>query len=249
MCGRFTSLTPPEELAAIFETAALNPDLFADFQPSYNVAPSTRIAAVAQDRAGVRRLGRFQWGLVPSWAKDSSGSAKCINARGETVWEKPSFRSSVATKRCLIPMDGFFEWRTIGVAPTKPPAPKQPVYITRRDHRPLAVAGLWSSWKDPQADDDAAWLHTCCVITTEANETIAPIHDRMPVILEAEDWSDWLNVGSAGSPATPASRLAELLIPAEASILSVVRVGTKVNSVRNNSPELIEEIGAHDSPR
>ena len=246
MCGRFTSLTPPEELAEIFQTAPLNPHLFDEFQPNFNVPPTTRIAAVAQDSQGVRKLGRFQWGLVPTWAKDASGSARCINARSETVQEKPSFRSSVPTKRCIIPMDGFYEWQTIGVTAASPPKPKQPVYVTRRDGRPLAVAGLWASWRDRSLGDSAPWLHSCCVITTQANDTMSPIHDRMPVILEADDWDDWLNVGGGTQTATPLERITELMIPADPSILIPQWVSTDVNAVRNNRADLIAPIKISD---
>jgi len=242
MCGRFTSLTPPEELAAIFSTVAPNPQLFDEFHPNFNVPPTTRITAVAQDTHGVRKLGRFQWGLVPSWAKDASGSARCINARSETVLEKPSFRSSVPSKRCIIPMDGFYEWQTIGVTASSPPKPKQPVYVTRQDGQPLAVAGLWASWRDRSMGDDAPWLHSCCVITTQANDTMSPIHDRMPVILEAEDWDEWLNVGAGSHTATPIQRITELMIPADPSILIPHWVSTAVNSVRNNHAELVTPI-------
>ena len=239
MCGRFTSLTPPEELAEIFSTAPLNPQLFDEFQPNFNVPPTTRITAVAQDAQGIRKLGRFQWGLVPTWAKDASGSARCINARSETVHEKPSFRSSVPTKRCIIPMDGFYEWQTIGITASSPPKPKQPVYVTRRDGNPLAVAGLWASWRDRSLGDSAPWLHSCCVITTQANDTMSPIHDRMPVILEAQDWDDWLNVGGGSHTATQIQRITELMIPADPLILIPQWVSTAVNSVRNNHAELV----------
>lgn len=246
MCGRFTSLTPPEELAEIFSTAPLNPQLFDKFQPNFNVPPTTRIAAVAQDAQGIRKLGRFQWGLVPTWAKVASGSARCINARSETVHEKPSFRSSVPTKRCIIPMDGFYEWQTIGITTSSPPKPKQPVYVTRRDGKPLAVAGLWASWRDHSLGDSAPWLHSCCVITTQANDTMSPIHDRMPVILEADDWADWLNVGGGSHQATPIQRIVELMIPADQGILVPNWVSTDVNAVRNNRPDLIIPIEISD---
>lgn len=236
MCGRFTSLTSPEAVAEVFGAEPPSPTLFDDFHPNYNVPPTSRIMAVALDSKGTRRLGRFQWGLVPSWAKDASGAARLINARSETVLEKPSFRSSVPTKRCIIPMDGFYEWRTVGVDPK---GPKRPVYVTRRDGRPLAVAGLWASWRDPSVGDGVPVLHSCCVITTAANATMSPVHDRMPVILEESDWSDWLSVGPNG---TSTDRLVELMVPADDSILRPRDVGTAVNSVRNNDPSLVESI-------
>jgi putative SOS response-associated peptidase YedK len=143
-------------------------------------------------------------------------------------------------------MDGFYEWQTIGVATSSPPQPKQPVYVTRRDGHPLAVAGLWASWRDRNMGDDAPWLHSCCVITTQANDTMSSIHDRMPVILEADDWDDWLNVGSGTHVATPMEQITELMIPADSSILIPQWVSTSVNSVRNNYPDLIAPIKIGD---
>lgn len=246
VCGRFTSLTPPDELAAIFDTVEPTPTLFDDFRPNFNVAPTTRIVAIAVDSEGHRRLGRFQWGLVPHWAKDSSGSARLINARSETVFEKPSFRPSIGSRRCIIPMDGFFEWRTVYAAARQAKAPKEPVYVTRSDGSPLAVAGLWTSWRakgsiEHPGDDDQAseapWLHTCCILTTAANDTMAPIHDRMPVILERDDWSTWLDTANSDR-----ADIESLMVPARPGIVSVVDVATTVNSIRNNGPDLIVPI-------
>ncbi|MEY3093461.1 MAG: hypothetical protein RLZZ269_1003 [Actinomycetota bacterium] len=237
MCGRFTSLTPPDQLAKIFATAEPTPTLFDDFRPNHNVAPTTRVAAVANDADGRRRLGRFQWGLVPHWSKDPSGSARLINARSETVFEKPSFRSSAASRRCIVPMDGFYEWRTVYETPRPAKSPKEPVYVTRTDGQPLAVAGLWASWRDPNLGDDAPWLHTCCIVTTQANATMAPIHDRMPVVLEHDDWSTWLDTAHSDR-----NELASLMIPADENVLRVIDVAPIVNSIRNNGPELIEPI-------
>lgn len=237
VCGRFTSLTPPDELAAIFATAEPSPSLFDEFRPNYNVAPTTRVAAVANDSEGHRRLGRFQWGLVPHWSKDPSGSARLINARSETVFEKPSFRSSASSRRCIVPMDGFYEWRTVYDSPRPAKSPKEPVYVTRSDGQPLAVAGLWASWRDPTAGEEAPWLHTCCIVTTSANDTMAPIHDRMPVILEPADWSTWLDVTH-----TDHDELNALMMPAERGVVRVIDVAPIVNSIRNNGPELIAPI-------
>lgn len=237
VCGRFTSLTPPDELAAIFATADPSPSLFDEFRPNYNVAPTTRVAAVANDSEGHRRLGRFQWGLVPHWSKDPSGSARLINARSETVFEKPSFRSSASSRRCIVPMDGFYEWRTVYDTPRPAKSPKEPVYVTRSDGQPLAVAGLWASWRDPAAGEEAPWLHTCCIVTTAANDTMAPIHDRMPVILEHDDWSTWLDVSH-----TNRDELNALMVPAEIDVMRVIDVAPIVNSIRNNGPDLIVPI-------
>lgn len=231
MCGRFTSITPPEVLAEIFSAGAESTD--SPFVANHNVAPTTRVLAIAHDSANQRRLGRFSWGLVPGWAKDRTGAARLINARSETVFEKPSFRPSIPGRRCLIPMDGFYEWRTVYARERATKAPKEPVYVTRVDGRPLAVAGLWATWKA----DDGSTLRSCCVITTAANGVMSPIHDRMPVIVESEDWGDWLD-----RDLSDRDRLAEIMVPAAESILTVVDVSTRVNSIRNNSADLIEPI-------
>lgn len=233
MCGRFTSLTPPDELARLFETAPPSPDI-AEYMPNFNVAPTTRVLGVAVDRAGVRRLGRFHWGLVPSWAKDASGAARLINARSESIFDKPSFRNLVPHRRCLVPMDGFYEWRTVHETPLPARAPKEPVYVTRLDGRPLAVAGIWSSWR---ADDSSPWLHTCCLVTTAANTTMARVHDRMPVILEPRDWSTWLDPANSDR-----DEIETLMRPADEGVVGWRRVSTRVNSVRNNDPTLLDVI-------
>lgn len=185
---------------------------------------------MALDAERHRRLGRFTWGLVPSWSKDPKSGARLINARSETVLEKPSFRNLVPRHRCIVPLDGFYEWRTVPIDGVVPSAPKQPVYAVRRDGRPIAAAGLWTTWRGA----DGASLHTCCLLTTEANGTMSPIHDRMPVILESDDWDDWLG--------GDVDEAVALMRPAADSVLVVSEVSPRVNSVRNNGPELIEPI-------
>lgn len=223
MCGRFTSLTPPEELAAMFAAELASPG--EEFRANYNVAPSTQILVVARGGNGERRLGRMTWGLVPSWTKERRGSGH-INARAETVAEKPSFRSSFRSRRCLVPMDGYYEWRTVAAE-----GPKRAVYVTRTDGRPMAVAGLWSTWNVPGADDV---LRTCCVITTAANAALARVHDRMPAVVEPEDWSDWLGESQGDERSA-----LDVLVPAREDVLMMIDVGSEVNSVRNNGPHLI----------
>ncbi|MFM9036926.1 MAG: SOS response-associated peptidase [Actinomycetota bacterium] len=234
MCGRFTSLTSPEAVAAVFGTEPPNPELFDGFAPNYNVPPTSTIMVVLDDSDGQRRLGRLQWGLVPSWAKDRSGAARLINARSETVLEKPSFKSSVPSKRCIIPIDGFYEWRTVDVDPK---AKKRPVYVTRRDGEMLAIAGLWATWRDRVTPSPA--LHSCCIITTAANATMSPVHDRMPVVLERDDWEAWLAVGHNG---TSIDEVRSLMVPADPSILVYRDVSTDVNNVRNKDSSLIDAI-------
>lgn len=259
MCGRFTSFTPPHVLARIFE-AEPTPDVATEpFSPNYNVAPSTRILVIASSASNGRRLGRMQWGLVPHWAKPPFGSGQ-INARSETIGEKPTFRDSYRSRRCIIPMSGYYEWRTVrdvesrDTGPNSMPSseatrePKRAVYVTRRDGQPFAIAGLWSIL--PNADgrtDDSAMgpderrgrelqRRTCCVVTRDANTALAAVHDRMPVVLEREHWPVWL--GEDG-PFDEASLRAVLESDPEAVEVQFVDVGTRVNSVRNNGPELI----------
>lgn len=208
------------------------------FRANFNVAPSMSIYVVASTSDGQRKLGRMTWGLVPSWAKERRGSGH-VNARSETIAEKPSFRPSIAHKRCLIPMDGYYEWRTVGVSPqSSSKVPKRAVYVTRADRRPLATAGLWSTWRPTP---DSSPIRTCCVITTAANSTLATVHDRMPVVLEPEDWSVWLGEESSSADGGVAAALA-LLIPTDDAVLTMIDVGSLVNSVRNNGPELIAEV-------
>jgi putative SOS response-associated peptidase YedK len=245
VCGRFTSLTPPDELASLFD-ADLSEDLCGDtFHPNFNVAPSTKILVVAVSPARGRVVGRLQWGLVPEWTKVRQGTGH-INARSETVAEKPSFRDSFRRRRCLVPMSGYYEWRTLddaeglvdGDATSK--RVKRAVYVTRADGRPIAVAGLWSSWADRSlhTQDGPTTLKTCCVVTTEATGPLARVHDRMPLILEQKDWSMWLGEDSQDGSTDP--RVANVVrVPPRTDHLKLIDVGPLVNSIRNNGPDLI----------
>lgn len=230
VCGRFTSVTPPDVLARLFSADDVSGP---EFSPNYNVAPTIRILAVAVSPSDERRrLGRFHWGLVPKWAKDRSGASRLINARAETVYEKPSFRNLVPSRRCLVPVDGYYEWRTVGRGVGS--GPKEPVYVTRRDGEVMALAGLWTTWRESA---DAAPFTSCCLVTTAANDDLASIHDRMPVIVEPADWSAWL----AGAD-TPREEVNSLLAPAARGMLTITEVATTVNSIRNNGPTLIEPV-------
>src|SRR5687768_2161685 len=187
MCGRFVSSTPVSKLVEQF----LVEDVAVDkHDPSWNVAPTNEILAVAASKEGARRLGTFKWGLVPSWAKDPSIGNRMINLRAETVSEKPSFKRTLAKHRCIIPVDGFYEWKHMGKG-----RKKQPFFIRSRDGTALALAGLWEAWKekDKAGDEDDDWLRTCTIITTTPNKLLAPIHDRMPVVLPPEAWDTWLD--------------------------------------------------------
>jgi putative SOS response-associated peptidase YedK len=230
MCGRFVSSSPPDALAEFFGAAFDGEPL----RTNFNVAPTNDVYGVVGDATGAV-LQPFQWGLVPSWAKDVKIGSKMINARAETILEKPSFKGLVVKHRLIIPMDGFYEWQQ-SIDPTVK-QPKTPMFIHRADGTPLAVAGLWARWRDREAADDAPWLHTCTVITTSANGTMAPVHNRMPVILAPNAWEAWLDPTNRDVEA-----LHELMVPAPDDVLVMHAVSTSVNNVRNKGPELIEPV-------
>jgi len=206
-------------------------------KPDYNVAPTKPVYAVldhVEAAQAERELRVVRWGLVPFWAKDTKIGSRMINARAETVAEKPAFRRAFGKRRCLLPADGYYEWQS------QPGAAKQPMYITRADSCSLAFAGLYELWRDPAVDrdDPEAWLWTTTVITTSAPDELGMIHDRMPMIIDAASWTDWLDPANSD-----VADLRALLSPAAASGLTTFPVSTAVNSVRNNGPQLIEPIG------
>lgn len=231
VCGRFVSSSPPDELAAYFGVDAVAESVL---EPSWNVAPTKDVYAVL-DHDGQRYLDAFHWGLVPSWAKDAKIASKLINARAETLGEKPAFRTSFRSRRCIVPASGFYEWRTLGG--TGRNRRKQPMFIAAADGSPLAFAGLWSVWRGPDKDQEP--LRSTTIVTTTPNATMAPIHDRMPVILPRGVWDRWLDP-ELDDP----DELAALCVPADEGVLVVHPVATTVNSVRNDGPELIEEVPA-----
>lgn len=233
MCGRFVSSNTPDKIASYFG-ATFDTDPLGD---NFNVAPTNDVYAVVADREAQPVVRAFHWGLVPTWAKEIKIGSKMINARAETVAEKPAFKGLLRSKRLIVPMDGFYEWRAAGEdAPrsAKGTPLKTPMYIHRADGRPLAVAGLWAAWRDREAGPDAPWLHSCTVITTSANGTMAPVHDRMPVILPEEHWAEWLDPSNRELAA-----LQRLLVPAADDVLTMHEVSRDVNNVRNKGPELI----------
>ena len=220
MCGRFVQAQDPATYADFFGAAPV--ENLETAAPSWNVAPTDRVYAVAEHE-GERRLGRFRWGLIPFWAKERGIGSRHINARAETVASKAAFRESFAARRCLIPADGFFEWQ-------KRPKGKLPHYVFRSDGDPLALAGLWASWRDPDTEERVV---SCTIITTEPNALVAPIHDRMPVILPAESWERWLD-----REFDDAVALQAMLAPSVEE-MAAHPVSTLVNSVRNNLPDCI----------
>jgi putative SOS response-associated peptidase YedK len=245
MCGRYASARKRIEL---LEEFSVQSDRVGDdaLAPDYNVAPTKPVYAVLtrvpegeppaeQEEHAQRQLRIVRWGLVPFWAKDVKIGSRLINARAETVAEKPAFRRAFAQRRCLLPADGYYEWQQVAAGP------KQPIYITREDGQPLAFAGLYELWRDPAVapDDPDAWLWTSTVITTSAPDELGHIHDRMPMIIDPASWADWLDPGNH-----EVSDLRSLLAPATASGLRTYPVSTTVNSVRNNGPSLIEPIEA-----
>ncbi len=223
MCGRYVASTPPDRLADLFGVTDVRAG---DLGPRWNVAPTLDVYAVAVGSDGERRLGTFRWGLVPWFAREASGGAKMINARAETVAEKPAFRRSLERRRCILPADGFYEW-------LRKPKERLPHLFTAADCSVLGFAGLWEVWR-PKDDPDAEPLRTCSIITTSANATMQPIHDRMPVVLAPAARDRWLDP----SPIPPAE-LGDLLVPAPDDLLTRRAVSTMVNNVRNEGADLL----------
>lgn len=222
MCGRFTLATPTEQVAQQFQIVEL-PEL----APRYNIAPTQQVAVVRAGANG-RELAMLRWGLIPSWAKDPSIGSRMINARSETVAEKPAFRAALKQRRCLIPTDGFYEWQTIAGS-------KQPFYIRLANAQPFALAGLWEQWRTPEGE----WLQSCTILTTEANELMQPLHDRMPVILPEASYGPWLDL-----QLRDAEPLQPLLAPFPAEQMAAYPVSKAVNRVSNDAPELVVPLAA-----
>ena len=223
MCGRFVQSQAAEKYAEFLGVHEIKVD---PLPPSYNVAPTDHVYAVAE-HDGARQLGAFRWGLLPFWAKDKKMAARNINARSETAASKGTFKESLAKRRCLIPADGFYEWKRVDKG-------KLPHYIYRKDGEPLALAGLWSSWKDPESGER---LQTCTILTGEPNGLVAPIHDRMPVALPEEVWASWLDREQQDPEVAT-----ELLTTYPSELMELHPVSTLVNKVANNVPELIDEL-------
>ena len=219
MCGRLTLTVNPDELEKTFSEYTF-PSKFA---PRFNIAPTQPVLAIPNDDKNEADF--FVWGLIPMWAKDPAIGNRLINARGETLAEKPAFRSSLKYKRCLILADGFYEWKGAPGRKTK-----TPFFIHMKDRKPFAFAGLWDSWNSP----DGSLIKSCTIITTEPNDLTAIIHNRMPVILHPRDYAKWLDP----APQTP-EHLKPLIKPFPAEEMNAFPVSTLVNTPANDSPELI----------
>lgn len=225
MCGRFVSATDADGLVRFF---TIDDRQTEDLPPSWNVAPTDSVYAVTEHKQK-RVLVAFRWGLVPHWADDPSIGSRLINARAENVGSKPAFRDAFARHRCLLPADGFYEWEK------EPDGSRLPYFVQHPDGHPLALAGLWASWR-PRDDPNAEWLRTCTIVTTKANATVSPVHSRMPVVLPPDRWDAWLDRDN-----DDVDELSALLLPAPDDLLVARRVSTDVNNVRNNHAELLRD--------
>jgi len=222
MCGRFVQVEKPEFYAEHFGAEFVRTETL---QSSYNVAPTMRVYGVTEHEDS-RVLTSFRWGLIPFWAKDRKIGSRAINARSETIAEKPMFKSSFASRRCLIPVDGFYEWERKAKG-------KLPHYIFARDGGPLPDAGLWSSWRDPDTEER---LVTCTIVTGSPNALLADIHDRMPIVMPADRWDAWLD------PATDIDTLKSLMTVYPANLMNEHAVSSLVNKVANDTIDLIRPL-------
>ncbi|MGW1195021.1 SOS response-associated peptidase [Streptomyces sp. NPDC002536] len=270
MCGRYAASRRPEDLVGLFGVEKWEPE--ETLAPDWNVAPTKSVHAVlerplkdAADRRPVRQLRVLRWGLVPSWAKSPEGAARMINARAETVHEKPSFRRAFESRRCLLPADGYYEWvtgaqeRELEEQGRRKRTRKQPYFVTPADGSVMAMAGVYEFWRDPTLPPDhpQAWWATCSVITTEAEpepfahavpsaeagepgpRSLAEIHPRMPLVLPPDRWAAWLD-----PTCTDPAELRHLLAPPPPGSVRAYPVATAVSDVRNNGPELLKELPA-----
>ncbi|MFE4593765.1 SOS response-associated peptidase [Streptomyces laurentii] len=264
MCGRYAASRRPEDLVSTFGVEKWDPE--EALAPDWNVAPTKEVYAVlerplkgedAPSRRPVRQMRVLKWGLVPSWAKSPEGAARLINARAETVHEKPSFKRAFATRRCILPADGYYEWvtgageRELEVEGKRKRPRKQPYFVTPADGSVFAMAGLYEFWRDRTLPDDhpAAWWVTCSVVTTEAETgplavapaegpgSLAEIHPRMPLMLTPDRWDAWLDPAC-----TEPEEVRALLAAPPEGLMRAFPVGTAVSNVRNNGPELLKEL-------
>ena len=224
MCGRFTQTNKPKEIEKEFSVKVSDKTFF---KPRYNIAPTQIIPAVLES-GGERIINQLRWGLLPSWAKDDSIGRKLINARAETLSEKPSFRNAFRSRRCIIPASGFYEWQKVVKGA------KQPFYFYLKEKEIFGFAGLWEEWLDKESGE---LLETCTIITTEANRVLEPVHERMPVILKPKDYEQWLD-----EKQNDTDKLQKLLAPYPAKEMTAHAVSRAVNVPSNDSPELINSL-------
>lgn len=229
MCGRFALIDSLETIAEAFSLDPTPALTTMELLPRYNIAPTQPIMAVRlEPHTGKRELTALQWGLIPSWSKDPKMGSRLINARAETAAEKPAFRAAFRRRRCLIPASGFYEWQQL----TNNGKKKQPMYVHAADGRPFGLAGLWESWHS----GDGSVIESCTILTTNANRLMAPIHDRMPLIIEPADYDSWLD------PDLEPDEALHLLRPYPAEKMVAYPVSTLVNSAHNEQPECIEPL-------
>jgi putative SOS response-associated peptidase YedK len=247
MCGRYASSRSPDDLVEEFEVVSDRTP--APLAADYNVAPTKEVYAVVErppskdsPEPPERQLRVLTWGLVPSWAKDPSIGTRMINARMETVAEKPAYKRAFAARRCLLPADGYYEWYPTSQTTKSGKPVKQPFFIRPGDGGVLAMAGLYEIWRDPTRaeDDPERFRWTCTVLTTEAEDSLGHIHDRMPLMVERDRWAQWLDPRVGGE--------LSLLVPAAPGSLEAYPVSTAVGNVRNNGPELVEPLPLEDVP-
>jgi putative SOS response-associated peptidase YedK len=226
MCGRYALITNPEAIRALFRYPERP-----NFPPRFNIAP-TQPVPIVRLFEGQRQFALVRWGLIPGWVKDPRSFSLLFNARGESVLERPAFQAAMRYRRCLVPFDGFYEWKHSGRR-------RQPYYIHARDGGPLAFAGLWESWMGPNGEE----METAAIITTSANDQLAPLHDRMPVILPAEAFDLWLDHRNVD-----AETATRLITPAREDLLEIHPVSDAVNRAENDVPELIEPVEEPPEP-
>lgn len=219
MCGRYVLYGPPSRFQDHFDT-----ENWPDFADRYNIAPSAPVPVIRQSPDGRRVADLLRWGLIPNWAKDATIGTKLNNARGETVAEKPSFRNAYRKRRCIVPAMGYYEWQEV------PGERKRPWYVRLCSDEPMAFGGLWESWIAPA---NGEIVRTFCIVTVGPNAVMAPIHDRMPVILKREDWPEWL------SPDADAERVSEMVTPASDGMMEGWKVSRRVSRASEEGPELI----------
>ncbi len=224
MCGRVVSTSTVDQLV---DWLRIDDVVAPELPPSWNVAPGRDLYSVARTRSGARRLGLMRWGLVPSWSADPATGPRPINARAESLLDRPAFADALVRRRCLVPVDGFYEWERLAGRATR-----QPWFLAAVGGRPLALAGLWDRWVAP----DGASMVSVAIVTVAANGDVARLHDRMPAVLGADEWDTWLD------PAPDVGDLLDLLTPADEGFLHLRPVSTQVNSVANDGPELLDEV-------